>query len=167
MRILSLDQSLASTGWSVFHGNQLQARGIIATNPKWVLLDRLEFIVDSVQELVEQYEIDTILTETPSSTRNMDVTRKLVSVWAIIKFTFRHLIIKDIHCQSVKAQAKRENKNGKSGAKKKKKDTNTKVEVKNWVNRTLVIEEDRLDVTDSLGIALHYLTNLEKYNQGA
>ncbi len=163
MKILSLDQSLASTGWSVFYKDQLQAKGLIVTDPKWVLSDRLEFIVDSVQELVAQYEIDTILTETPSSTRNMDVTRKLVSVWAIIKFSFRHLIVKDIHNQSVKAQAKRENNNGKSGAKKKKKDTNTKIEVKNWVNRTLGLEEDRLDVTDSLGIALHYLSNLERY----
>lgn len=62
MRIIGLDPSLTSTGWGVIEvqGNRIRyiADGIVTTNSKMSMADRLVVLYDGICEVVEKYQPD-------------------------------------------------------------------------------------------------------------
>ena len=81
--LLSLDASIASTGYAIFEGEQLIKYGKIVTKKdKFKTEDlRLNYICDEIEQLIIKYEIDELVCEdqfTSVNSKTILVLRKLM-----------------------------------------------------------------------------------------
>lgn len=88
MRILGLDPSLSSTGWGVIDvdGNRIKyvADGIVKTNPKDNLADRLLALHEGICEIIEAYKPDEAAIEEVFLNSNPNSSLKLGQARGVI-----------------------------------------------------------------------------------
>lgn len=60
--ILSLDLSTKSSGWAVFENGELMDHGCI-TSASTDLIKRIHIMTDAIEQLLNKYEIKTIIVE--------------------------------------------------------------------------------------------------------
>ena len=60
--ILSLDLSTKSSGWAVFENGELMDHGCI-TSASTDLIKRIHIMTDAIEQLLNRYEIKTIIVE--------------------------------------------------------------------------------------------------------
>ena len=75
--ILSLDLSTKSSGWAVFENGELMDHGCI-TSASTDLIKRIHIMTDAIEQLLNKYEIKTIIENNGGSTstsvsKNTDV----------------------------------------------------------------------------------------------
>ncbi len=144
--ILSIDQSLSESGYAIFSPEGiLLDSGVIKTKTNPNLISRLTLIVDAVNILIDDFNIDTLLLETPVS-RFVKTTRLLTSLYAVLTWEFRHLEVHTIHNQVVKKFCCLKTAKIKKG--------NGKNNVADYCNKVLKTNEFNQNITDALGIYL-------------
>ncbi len=81
MRVLGLDPGLRNTGWGVIesHGNRLShvANGVVRSNPKEELAERLLALHEGIKEVVESFQPDFAAVEVTLANKNPSSTLKL------------------------------------------------------------------------------------------
>lgn len=81
MKIIGLDPSLTSTGWGVIEvvGNRIKyvADGIVQTNAKMTMAERLVKLYDGIFEIIELYKPDEAAIEIVFMNTNPESTLKL------------------------------------------------------------------------------------------
>ncbi len=144
--ILSLDQSLSESGYSIWNEEgKLITSGVIKTKPNKNLIARISLIVDAINMLVGEHNIGTLILETPV-VRFVAVTKLLTSLYAILSWEFRFLDVVTISNKTVKKVCCL------PGAKIKK--GNGKKNVADYCNKILGTKELNNNITDSFGLYL-------------
>ena len=88
MKILSLDQSLSITAWSVFDTGELITYGIVKTgnSKKHTQEERIEMIVNKIIELIDKYDIEQVILEDIQSQKNVKTYRILSMLLGILTY---------------------------------------------------------------------------------
>jgi Holliday junction resolvasome RuvABC endonuclease subunit len=153
MRVLSIDQSLSQSGYSVFVNSQYITSGIIKTKTDIDIIRRIGLIIKEIDVLIKEHAIDVIILELPV-TRFIKVTRQLTSLWAILNWEYRNLVIHNIHNKAVKKHCliKGTRIQKKMG----------KINVMAYVNERLGLNISNDNISDSLGLYLTWQDSLNK-----
>lgn len=96
IKLLSIDLSLASSGIAIFNNNELIHYEKIVTNKKDFENEdlRMNYIGNKINEIINEYEIDTIVCEnqfTGINSRIILTLRKLIGI--ISRVSYKHNII--------------------------------------------------------------------------
>jgi Holliday junction resolvasome RuvABC endonuclease subunit len=151
--VLSIDQSLSQSGYSVFVNDEYITSGTIKTKTDTDIIRRIGLIIKEIDKLVKEHAIDVIILELPV-TRFIKVTRQLTSLWAILCWEYRNLDIINIHNKAVKRHCliKGTRIQKKMG----------KINVMAYVNRQLGLDITNDNISDSLGLYLTWKNTLNK-----
>lgn len=93
MKILSLDQSLSCSGYSIHSDNELITYGIVKTNSKETQEERMEKIVTKMVLLIEEYDIDKVVLENIQSQKNPKTYRILSMLLGVLCYKLHELKI--------------------------------------------------------------------------
>lgn len=112
--VLGIDSSLSSTGWAILTKEKrpkLISYGKIRTEKDKKekeskdLIHRYELITKELDKLFETCKINSVVIEQPNTSRNLDITRKLVGLYQIIKFYIylrNSIYVEELNTKTVK-----------------------------------------------------------------
>ena len=146
--VLALDQSLSQSGYTIFIDGKYVISGVIKTKMDKDLFKRIRNITNTLDKMVAEHKIDTIVMELPV-TRFVKVTRLLTSLWAVINWHYRDLKIINIHNKAVKKHCTI------PGTIIKKK--TGKLNVMNYVNKRASLKIDNDNISDAFGLYYTWL----------
>lgn len=166
MRVLGIDQSYTSTGWTVFDNENVEDVGIISTSPEdGNSFVRARIIVDKLKDIVDKYNIDHIGIEGLAYGSIGDATRDLAGLQFLIVDSMRPLPVDVTAPTAVKALALKgrpkvktvivDGKKKKNNKKKEMFEALPEITQNYFKNKGLKITKGLYDVTDSYWIGLY------------
>lgn len=93
MRIMSIDQALTCSGYSILIEDKLVTYGIIKTNAKETQEERFEKIINKLIELIDEYNIDKVVLENVQSQKNPKTYRILSMLLGVLCYKLYELKI--------------------------------------------------------------------------
>ena len=155
-KLLSLDTSTSSTGWSLFINGKYKVSGILNLKNVRNASERMKQMVIEINKLITCYSPTTITIETPVVVRNPQVQRMLTMVFGSV---YTICVLNDIEFQELRPTEWR--KAIDSGKKPRKRE-----ELKEW-SKAKVKELYDLDVNDDISDAILIgLAYIRMFNNG-
>jgi len=87
MKLLTIDASTSQTGWALYDdGNLVEYGAIIPPKDMNDYVDKIELMADTLEILIDQFDVDKILLEEPAYMRvNINTSFKLRELFALIR----------------------------------------------------------------------------------
>ena len=97
MKLLTIDASTSQTGWAFWdNGNLIEYGAIIPPKDMKDYVDKIELMADTLEVLIDQFEIEKVLLEEPAYMRvNVNTSFKLRELYALIRKVVRDSLGKE------------------------------------------------------------------------